>query len=146
MSEFPEIDLYTEVDDELYDEIAGLAGEKIVHIEVWEESMGDVLDDDDEPIPSQNAFDIDLYLEGGVYFELYSTLCFVTVESEPLEGLETIQTRMATLAKQGVWLEEVAVDEENALILVLGQQHQPQLYLLIGAWTVGEWDELPDAD
>ncbi len=124
--------------------LLGWRAKKIVHIEVWEESMGDVLDEDDEAVPSKNAFDIDIYLESGVYFELYSTLAFVTVDSEPIEGLETIQTRLATLAQQGVWLEEIAVDEENSLILVLGQQHQPQLYLLIGAWTIGEWDELPE--
>jgi len=146
MSEFPEIDLYTEVDDELYEELAALAGEKIVHVEVWEESLGDVMaSDDDEAPPGQIGFDIDLYLEGGLYFELYSVVCYPTIESEPLEGLSTVQSRLAGLVKGDIWLEEVAVDEENALILVLAQRHKPQLYLLISAWTIGEWDELPDA-
>lgn len=145
MSEFPEIDLYTEVDDELYEELAALAGEKIVHVEVWEESLGDVMDSDDEAPPGQFSFDIDLYLESGIYFELYSAVCYPTIESEPIEGLATVQSRLAALAQGSVWLEEVAVDEENALILVLAQNHKPQLYLLISAWTVGEWDELPEA-
>lgn len=145
MSEFPEIDLYTEVDSELYEQLADLAGEKIVHFEIWEESLGDVLDGEDEVPEGQFGFDIDLYLESGIYFELYSTLCYPSIESEPLEGIATVQSRLSALAKGGVWLEEVAVDEENALILVLAQRHKPQLYLLIGAWSVGEWDELPDA-
>lgn len=145
MSEFPEIDLYTEVDDELYEELADLAGEKIVHVEVWEESLGDVMEADDEAPPGQFSFDIDLYLESGIYFELYSTVCYPTIESEPIEGLATVQSRFAALTKSGAWLEEIAVDEENALILVLAQNHKPQLYLLISAWTVGEWDELPEA-
>ncbi len=143
MSEFPEIDLYTEVDDELYEELAALAGEKIVHVEVWEESLGDVMAGEEEET-GQIGFDIDLYLEGGIYFELYSTVCYPTIESDPLEGLSTVQSRLAALVKSGVWLEEVAVDDENSLILVLAQRKQPQLYLLIGAWTVGEWDELPE--
>jgi hypothetical protein len=144
MSEFPEIDLYTEVDDELYEELADLAGEKIVHVEVWEESLGDVMEDDEDAPPGQFSFDIDLYLESGIYFELYSTLCYPTIDSEPWEGLATAQSRLTALVKGEVWLEEIAVDEENALILVLGQKQKPQLYLLIGAWTIGEWDELPD--
>jgi len=92
----------------------------------------------------QIGFDIDLYLEGGIYFELYSTVCYPTIESDPLEGLSTVQSRLAGLVKSGVWLEEVAVDDENSLILVLAQRKKQQLYLLIGAWTVGEWDELPE--
>lgn len=145
MSEFPEVDLYTEVDEELYAELAELVGEKIVHVEIWEESLGDVMADDDEAPPGQFGFDIDLYLESGVYFELYSTVCYPTIESDPLEGLATVQNRLTALNTSGVWLEEVAVDEENALILVLAQRHKPQLYLLISAWTLGEWDELPEA-
>lgn len=144
MSEFPEIDLYTEVDDEMYEELAALVGEKIVHVEIWEESLGDVMAGEEGDEAGQIGFDIDLYLEGGIYFELYSTVCYPTIESDPLEGLSTVQSRLAGLVKSGVWLEEVAVDDENSLILVLAQRKQPQLYLLIGAWTVGEWDELPE--
>jgi hypothetical protein len=58
--------------------------------------------------------------------------------------LSTVQNSLSSLVKSGVWLEEVAVDDENSLILVLAQQKKPRLYLLIGAWTVGEWDELPE--
>jgi hypothetical protein len=144
MSEFPEIDLYTEVDDELYEELAALAGEKIVHVEIWEESLGDVMAGEEGEETGQIGFDIDLYLEGGIYFELYSTVCYPTIESDPLEGLSTVQNSLSSLVKSGVWLEEVAVDDENSLILVLAQQKKPRLYLLIGAWTVGEWDELPE--
>jgi hypothetical protein len=144
MSEFPEIDLYTEVDDELYEELAALAGEKVVHVEIWEESLGDVMAGEEGEETGQIGFDIDLYLEGGIYFELYSTVCYPTIESDPLEGLSTVQNSLSSLVKSGVWLEEVAVDDENSLILVLAQQKKPRLYLLIGAWTVGEWDELPE--
>jgi hypothetical protein len=144
MSEFPEIDLYTEVDDELYEELAALAGEKIVHVEIWEESLGDVMAGEEGEETGQIGFEIDLYLEGGIYFELYSTVCYPTIESDPLEGLSTVQNSLSSLVKSGVWLEEVAVDDENSLILVLAQQKKPRLYLLIGAWTVGEWDELPE--
>ena len=84
MSEFPEIDLYTEVDDEMYEELAALVGEKIVHVEIWEESLGDVMAGEEAAEAGQIGFDIDLYLEGGIYFELYSTVCYPTIESDPL--------------------------------------------------------------
>ena len=32
-----EMPLYTVVDDELYDELSQLAGQKVVHVEVWED-------------------------------------------------------------------------------------------------------------
>ncbi|MBX3013098.1 MAG: hypothetical protein KF832_16390 [Caldilineaceae bacterium] len=143
MSEFPEVDLYTEIDDELYEELADLIDDRIVHVEVWEESLGDIMEDDGEVPPGQFNFDIDLYLESGVYFELYSTVCYPTIDSEPIEGLATVQERLTSLKTNGITLIEIAVDEDNALILVLGQPNQPQLYLLVSAWTVGEWDELP---
>ncbi|MEZ4865396.1 MAG: hypothetical protein R3C14_29070 [Caldilineaceae bacterium] len=138
-----DLDLYTVVDEELYDELAELAGQKVVYVEVWEESLGDLLAAAAEPEAVQDAFDIDLYLEGGIYFELYSVLCYPDLESEPLLGLEPVQERLVTLAKGGLWLEEVAVDEENGLVLVLARQHRVQLYLVIGGWAVAEWDELP---
>jgi len=43
-----------------------------------------------------------------------------------------------------VKLLEVAVDEEDGLVLVLGRGDQPDIYLQVGAWLLDEWEELPD--
>jgi len=43
-----------------------------------------------------------------------------------------------------MWLEEIAVDESDALILVLGDQGTTKIYLAVEGWLLEEWDELPE--
>ncbi|MEZ4619810.1 MAG: hypothetical protein R2867_30500 [Caldilineaceae bacterium] len=140
-----DFDFYTVVDDEMYDELAELAGQKIVHVEIWDEALSDTLSGEERDPTSWVTVDLDLYLEGGVYFELYGTSCYPDPDAEPLVGLAQIKAQVTQLAKQTLWLDEVAVDEEDALVFVLSQQHKPQLYLMIEGWSVAEWDELPDS-
>lgn len=134
-------ELITELDDELLDELESLCGQQVVHFSAWEDSLAEALDQAQaDPL----ALDIDLYLEGGVYFECYSTLCFVDPESEPLPGLSVVEKRLSGLVQAGVWLDEVAVDEEDQLVLVLAQKRKPKLYLVVSGWTLDEWEELPE--
>jgi hypothetical protein len=136
--------LNTSVDDELYDEIALLAGEKVVHLDVWEESLSESLEGRTNPSAEQDSCDVDLYLAGGVYFELYGVRCFSDLDEEPWIGHEMIDRRLHALVKNGAVLEEVAVDEDDALVLVLSQGGEPVAYLAVGAWLLEEWDELPE--
>jgi hypothetical protein len=71
--EFP---LLTSVDDETYDELTTLIGERIVHVALWEDSLADALSERPASADQQTTFDLDLYLEGGVYFEMYGVACF----------------------------------------------------------------------
>jgi len=139
----PDFDFFTTVDDEMYAELAELTGQKVVHLEIWDESLQDTLDGTPTDPATQMAVDMDLYLDGGIYFELYGVLCYPDPEQEPLVGFSTIQQQLTKLLKQELRLDEVAVDEDNALIFVLSRQHQPQLYLMIEGWSFAEWDELP---
>ena len=167
------IDLLTTVNDELFEELADLAGQRIAHIAIWEESLVDELagtvddDEDDEGLddddqfgidggldvdeddgvaddePLQEVFDLDLYLADGVYFELYGTLCYPDLDAEPLRGSEQANKYLLSLVNQGIWFDEVAVDEEDQLVLVLSQFRQHVMYLVVGGWLIEEWDELP---
>jgi hypothetical protein len=139
----PDFDFYTVVDDEMYDDLAELSGQKVVHIELWEDALGDTLDGETVDPAEQVAVDMDLYLDGGLYFELYGVLCYPTPEEEPMVGFKPIEAHLTRLVKQELWLDEVAVDEENALVFILSQHHKPQIYLMIDGWTFAEWDELP---
>jgi hypothetical protein len=139
------LSLYTTVDDELYEEVTALAGQKIVHVEIWEDSLADALSATAATPDAQINFDLDLYLEDGIYFELYGTLCYPTPDSDPLQGLEVVNERLTSLLKTGLWLNEVAVSEQDALVLVLGRKPTAHLYLVVGGWLLEEWDELPDA-
>lgn len=138
-----DVPFYTVVDDDLYAELAELVEERVVHVEIWEDSLAYDLDNVEVDPETQNLFDMDLYLEEGVYFELYGVSAFTDLTEEPLTGLDTMARVISSLVNQGVWLDEIAVDEENQLILVLSQRHEPRLYLAVGGWMVEEWDELP---
>ncbi len=165
------IDLLTTVDDDLFEELTELTGQRIAHVAIWEESLVDELaasTDDDDGIeadedvsqedgldfdamdgdeddgnPFQEVFDLDLYLADGVYFELYGTLCYPDLDAAPLRGSERAGKHLLALVNQGIWFDEVAVDEEDQLVLVLFQYRQPVMYLVVGGWLIEEWDELP---
>lgn len=146
--------LYTRVDDEQYDELSELNGQPIVHVSVWEEGLADSITSSLRVVASpadaaeteeEVAADIDLYLRDGIYFELYGTLCYTDLDAPPLSNLAQIEQRLQRLVKAGLELEEVAVDEDEGLVLILAQGHQPVLYLQVGAWLLDEWEELPDS-
>jgi hypothetical protein len=138
--------LHTRVDDEQYEELSQLNGQPVVHIAVWEEGLADSItlaapaEGEDE-----TAADIDLYLRDGIYFELYGTLCYTDLDAPPMHDLEQIEEQLQSLVKAGLELEEVAVDEDDGLVLVLAQHHQPRFYLQVGAWLLDEWEELPES-
>jgi hypothetical protein len=136
--------LFTTVDDELYDEVCELSGQQVVYVEVWEDSLSAELSGERERAGQEGQFDLDLYLAAGAYFELYGVSCYRSLEDDPLPELALVDKAVRGEIKQGLWLEEVAVDEDDLLVLVLGRQEQPRLYLQIGGWLIEEWDELPD--
>jgi hypothetical protein len=134
------------VDDELYAELSELEGQKVVLLEVWEDSLEEALDPAAEQAAEQTApssFDIDIYLADGAYFELYSAMCFDDLDGEPWLGLDSVRERLTGLAKRGATLDEIAVDQDDQLVLVLRYGQNQRLYVPAAAWLLDEWDELP---
>ena len=131
------------VDDELYEQLSELVGQQVVHIAVWEDSMVDALSAPADDAPQAASFDMDLYLEGGVYFELYGVSVYPDPAADPWADRAEVEQRMAQLAHKGATLGEVAVDEADALVLVLFDADKPAAYLAIGGWLLEAWDELP---
>ncbi|MFN8495903.1 MAG: hypothetical protein U0350_50395 [Caldilineaceae bacterium] len=138
------IDLYTTVDDELFEELNELVGQKVVYAGFWEDSLEDALDQTETDPADQIAFDLDLYLDDGIYFELYSAVFYPDLDSEALKGRDVVSQRMIEMGKKGIWLEEIAVDENDELVLVLSDEGEASLYLSIAGWRLEEWDELPE--
>lgn len=132
--------------DELYEQLEEeVLGEKVVGLALWEESLAD--DENNPPeADERQVFDLDLYLENHVYFELYGVLFFTSLDGEPLQGLDHIGTIVAELTDKGIWLDDIAATEEDELVLVLSRDHEPQLYLSVGGWTLNEWETLPDEE
>jgi hypothetical protein len=143
MARQEDLPLYTTVDDELYDELSQLVGQRIVLVEVWDDSLSSALEQEEVEPQEQGSFDIDLYLADGAYFELYSVACYDSLEGEPWVGLEEVSRRLEAASKQMGVLEEVAVDEEDQLVLVLRYGLGERVYLPVAAWLLEEWDELP---
>lgn len=146
MSSQPDFTFYSSVDDALYDELLELVGEPIAHLSVWEDSMVDALASqgvDTDLDATNSTFDMDIYLGAGVYFELYSVAVYPDLDAEPLTDREQIEARMQQLVANDATLGDVAVDEEDALVLVLHDKDKPALYLSVGGWVIEEWDELP---
>lgn len=135
---------FTRVDDEQYDDLVELEGQQVVFAAVWEEALADALADLPGTEDGPAGVDLDLYLQDGVYFELYSSFCYPTLDDDPILGQAAVEALIKPLIRDGLWLEEIAVDDDEALVLVLAQRHQPRLYVQAGAWLVEEWEELPD--
>ena len=138
----PSAQFYTQVDDEQYGELCELANTPVVHVSVWEESLADAIEPG--PAATTTAVDLDLYLRDGVYFELFGVVCYPHPDADPMTELAAIEQYLTGCVKEGLALAEVAVDEEDGLVLVLAQRGQPVLYLQVGAWLLDEWQELPD--
>lgn len=157
---------YTSVDDEHYDELQTLLGQKVVYGAVWEDSLADALEarsgeqpprpvpapapinaegEEDEDLDKNDGptCDMDLYLEDGVYFELYSVAAYESLEDEPLPNRASIEAALYALLQRKPSLGDVAVDEDDSLVLVLHAGPKPALYLAVGGWVLEEWDELP---
>ncbi len=137
-------EMNTRLTDEIFEQLEEeVIGEKVVGLALWEESLAD----EEENLPEadeRQVFDLDLYLENNVYFELYGVLFFEDQDGDPLQGLDRIGTIVAELTDKGVWLDEIAATDEDEMVLVLSQNHEPKLYLSVGGWTLNEWDTLPD--
>jgi hypothetical protein len=147
----PETDLaeglHRTVTDELYDELVEqVTDQRVVGLAVWEESLADDPEAGPTPADQRDIFDLDLYVENHNYMELYGVQIYRDPESDPLQGLEQTGKMLSKLVEDGVWLEEVAVNEIDELVLILAQRHEPCLYLSVSGWTLEQWDNLPEED
>lgn len=136
-------DLFTTMSDELYDDLSELTGQRIAHVAIWEESLADALSRTEVDLDEQETFDLDLYLADGIFLELYGVACYLDPTTAPIRGWDETGRLLLSLVNQGVWLDEIAVDEDDQLVLILSQRRQPVFYLVVGGWLVEEWDELP---
>jgi hypothetical protein len=134
------------VTDELYTELVEtVEGEKVVGLALWEESLADA-EEEEVDADTRELFDFDLYLENKLYLEIYAAYIFQDPNSDALRGLDRIGKMFSGLIEEGLWLDEIAVTEENELVLILSRNRQPLLYLNVGGWAIEEWETLPDED
>ena len=136
--------LHTELTDEAYEELAVSEGAVVVGLSFWETSVADELEEE-SPAPEQRSvIDLDLYLDDNTLFELFGASLFLADQNTPLVGVEAIEKALVDMADSESELSEVAQTEDGALALVFAAGEDLKLIITVGAWSVSEWDELPE--
>ncbi len=136
--------LQMELTEEAYQELAASEGAAVVGLTYWSASLADELEEE-EPTPEERqVIDLDIYLDDNTLLELYGASLFRTVSAEPLTGLSALETALIDLADAEAILGEVAETDGGDLALVFVVGDEPRLIIVVGAWTVSEWDELPE--
>lgn len=136
--------LHTELTDEAFEELAISEGAGVVGLAFWDSSLADEMEEE-APAPEERAvIDLDLYLDDNTLLELYGVSLFAVESQEPLVGLPALEAALVALADNESELSEVAQTEDGALALVFAAEGKPQLIIAVGAWSVSEWEELPE--
>jgi len=136
--------LHTELTDEAYEELAVSEGAVVVGLAFWDSSLADEMEDEPPAPEMRVVIDLDLYLDDNTLLELYGASLFLADSQEPLVGVAALEKALVDLADSESELTEVAQTEDGALALVFGIEEQPTLIIAVGAWSVSEWDELPE--
>lgn len=136
--------LHTELTDDAYEELAVSEGAAVVGLAFWDSSLVDEADEEPPAAADRVVIDLDLYLDDNTLLELYGASLFAADSQEPLVGVPALEAALVDLADSECELSEVAQTEDGALALVFAADDQPRLIIAVGAWSVSEWDELPE--
>lgn len=142
--EMLEEELITELTDEAYEELASLEGSLVVGVSYWDSSLADETEEGEIAPEERMLLDLDVYLEDNVALELYGVALYPSLESEPVVGLENLERALVNMVDRESILDEVAESEDGALVLVFSSGGEVTLLASVGAWTISEWDELPE--
>lgn len=142
--EMLEEELITELTDEAYEELASLEGSLVVGVSYWDSSLADEMEEGEIAPEERMLLDLDVYLEDNVALELYGVALYPSLESEPVVGLENLERALVNMVDRESILDEVAESEDGALVLVFSSGGEVTLLASVGAWTISEWDELPE--
>ena len=139
----PPVDLITEVDDSIFASVSELVGARCVHAIAWEEPLAAALDGKTGFGIESAGHDIDLYLEKNLYFEAYGVELFTDPDEAQVDAPDDVAHILYSLVNQGAVLGEPAVDNEGNLVLILDVNGEPSVYLVLIAWKLVAWEELP---
>ncbi len=141
---FEDQSLNTELTEEAYEELAELEGSAVIGVSFWDSSLADEMEESEITPEERMLIDIDMYLEDNVALELYGAALYPSPESEPLVGMPALEQALATMIDRESVLDEVAETDDGGLVLVFASGDETTLLISVGAWSVGEWDELPE--
>ncbi len=130
--------------DELWEELSELEGLAIASLVVWDSSLVD--DSLDDPVTDENRIyvDFELYLEDRQLLEVYGAAVLKDETSDAMVGFDTIGRMLGRLAEHGALIKEIAVDQDEGLILILQDHKNRRLLTPVTAWLLTTWDTLPE--
>jgi hypothetical protein len=136
--------LQTELTEEAYEELAASEGAAIAGLTYWTASLADELEDETPTAEDRQVIDLDIYLDDNTLLELFGASLFRSEAAEPITGMEALEAALIDLAESEAILDQVAETDGGDLALVFSVDDQPRLILVVGAWSVDDWDELPE--
>lgn len=130
--------------DELWTEMQALEGLPIASLIVWDSSLID--DSLEHPVADEERIfvDCELYLANQTLLELYGVAFLEDEADEALVGLDAINSVLEHLASTGAFLQEVAADQEEGLVLTVGNESGDSVLAAVTAWLESTWDTLPE--
>jgi hypothetical protein len=138
--------LETELTEETYQELVELEGSVVVGLSFWDSSLADELEEEPVETSARQLLDLDLFLEDNTTLELYGALLYLDPESEPLVGMPAMEKALVAMVDRESVLSEVAETEDGAPVFVFAAGKHVTLVITAGAWTIGEWEELPETE
>ena len=142
IEELAEDVLQMELTEEAFEELAASEGAMIVELAYWSASLADELEETTPTPEERQVIDLDMYLDDNTLLELYGVSLFRAESADPITVLEALEAALVDLA--GGALYEVAETDEGDLALVFAVEEELRLILVVGAWSVSDWDELPE--
>jgi hypothetical protein len=146
-----EMPLLTSVDDETYDELAALIGERIVHVALWEDSLADALAERTGETPTSKP----PLTSTSTWKTASTSRCtaspvLTTPDADAWRGLGARPAPGWPRSSQArAQLGDVAVDDDDGLVLVITTPRGPQHLSgdrRLAAGGVPTWDELKRSD
>ncbi|HEY53768.1 MAG TPA: hypothetical protein G4N94_09955 [Caldilineae bacterium] len=130
--------------DALWEEMSEFEGVPIASLVVWDSSLVD--DRLDDPVTDENRIyvDFELYLDDQRMLELYGVAVLEDETSDALVGLDNIGRALSRLAENGAFIQEIAADQDDSLVLILQDQENKRLLTPVTAWLATTWDALPE--
>ncbi len=143
--EAADLPIHGELDEESEEQLNDLLGRVVLTMALWEEPLVTALEEEDADL-LKDLVDLDVYFEDHALLELYSALVYTDDSQPPVSGVDRIADTLARQVEKGIYLGEIAEEEETGALIFIFHNRKGREVLLILAdgWAVDEWDTLPE--
>ncbi len=136
--------IHTDLDEESEEQLDELLGSIVLTMALWEEPLVTALGEEAQDLAG-HLIDLDIYFEDHALLELYSALVFTDDTQPPLSSVNHIADTLARHVEKGIYLGEIAEEEETGapIFIFHNRKDREVLLILADGWEVDTWDTLP---